>query len=793
MEDGEMQSSSGKLAVVLLKTFGAIGMGYICVKYKWIDPSKGEMKSIGFYVGKVAFPLLVFRTVATANVGNVAWGVIIGCNVAKFLAWMTAFALAYLFMPGNKLINATLFGYFVIASNDFAVGFPVIDALYPVEPGQPNMATFLAINALAVTVFFNPLTLILFSLGQDSGSSGGGGFSVIGLLSNIFLNPVMGATVAGFVFQLGYPGDLTEGFPSPMSDLIALATSPFGMLALFLTGSSLKSMTMAIWPTVFVLLKVIFCAYLGAVIVEILLPDNQFKDQLLNFSYLYGSIPTSSAPLVFAGEYAPENQELVATSIIFGLLVSGPTMFMSSILFEQEDDGDVAGQLAEIMAVVTYVSAVCAIAVFAIFFIGRQWFTAPPVDIVVAYGFAVSFYLGVKAYLVETSCNHGAVLQNFNQSGMEFVILPSSFAILYGFAQNLCRSLIMLLMYWKILGFPVARTKMAVVGVMVVSFLISLVTPPNTINEMCDLHPSHWSVMRTTGVVILWFVFGAVVFLMSLRANTVDSGETDEGIRTETVIHGFLLAGLSPPRHAVRLPSTAITLGISLALRLFMEALLGSIFIIRPHAAESASFKQMLIIEHILEHMQAPVLLGIMVLNDEFAPICRRILHADEPEATQSITDVQKHYDAIKGQISAKMVPRKWMWKTYDDAVSGEDIVEALILMDRAETRREAHTIGMDLACHGFIVQVDGQHVFFDTPSVWYYLDHQSAHAVVVKENQRTKTGFVQSPGMEERVSVLNMQDDGAGVEGVVGGPMEPLVEMSIVRPSTSGRASGRD
>ena len=51
---------------------------------------------------------------------------------------------------------------------------------------------------------------------------------------------------------------------------------------------------------------------------------------LHDFTFFYGAIPTSSAPIVFASQFDPEATELIATAVLFGLILAGPIMFITA-------------------------------------------------------------------------------------------------------------------------------------------------------------------------------------------------------------------------------------------------------------------------------------------------------------------------------------------------------------------------------------------------------------------------------------------------------------------------------
>merc|ERR1740121_2828743 len=87
-------------------------------------------------------------------------------------------------------------------------------------------------------------------------------------------------------------------FPHPLSDLVDLVTQPFGMCALFLTGTSLQTPRISLLSAFLVAMKVVVCAYATFFFAGLLVGADQgpvVAGVLRNFSFLYGMIPTSSA------------------------------------------------------------------------------------------------------------------------------------------------------------------------------------------------------------------------------------------------------------------------------------------------------------------------------------------------------------------------------------------------------------------------------------------------------------------------------------------------------------------
>mmetsp|Transcript_1779 Transcript_1779/g.3997 ORF Transcript_1779/g.3997 Transcript_1779/m.3997 type:complete len:823 (-) Transcript_1779:344-2812(-) len=360
----EDENPTARLFNTLLTIVIGVFLGYSCVRLKFIRPENGDLSAFGFFIGQLVFPILIFKTVATAKLGSIDWGVLLACSFGKalmmLLTWLATF---FCYQPSSsrpqRFLNATVFASFVMATNDFAIGMPVVMALYG---SQAQVNVYIQGNALVGSLIFVPSIMVLFTVGttmkkrlaarserdvesnardsedsQDStpgaspsgaeSSSASGCLSASGqLLLDLVKNPVIFMTLVGLLMK-AVPGILLEQdgelqFVGPIQNTVELIASPFSMCALFLTGTSLKSFHVTVVPVLLVLVKVVASAFVTQWIAKGLTEGGM----MTNFCFLYGMIPTSSAPLIFSTTFAPESAELVATGILLGLILSGPLL-----------------------------------------------------------------------------------------------------------------------------------------------------------------------------------------------------------------------------------------------------------------------------------------------------------------------------------------------------------------------------------------------------------------------------------------------------------------------------------
>lgn len=86
-------------------------------------------------VGRVGLPSVLFLAMSTIDFDGVQWLFILGMALARFLVFWVVIGLSLLLGSGGRasLPEAALRAVFATQSNDFALGLPVMSAIYPPE------------------------------------------------------------------------------------------------------------------------------------------------------------------------------------------------------------------------------------------------------------------------------------------------------------------------------------------------------------------------------------------------------------------------------------------------------------------------------------------------------------------------------------------------------------------------------------------------------------------------------------------------------------------------------------
>lgn len=725
-------ASSTALVDVLVKSAAAILLGFACVKLNFINVAKGDMKALGFYVGKIALPLLVFNTVVSANLGAVSWGLVLACNLPKIGGFLLAFLAGFIRRGevGERITLGTLFGFFVVASNDFALGFPIINALYPpaasTVPGLcENLIPYLAINALIANSLFVPFVLILLQVGRsNTGNAQNVARAwrrVAKMLVNIFMSPIIFAVLIGVLWGRFGPLQEVNGeaqLPRILNGILVLFTSPFTMLALFLTGTAVDKLTISVRVLLLVIGKVFLMATasfaLSVVFVDV--GNAKVNDKFHGFAYLYGSIATSSAPLVFSNEFARHLSPDIASAIILGIIMSGSSMFASSLIFAATPD-DLTVLFRTLLNCLELSGVPCAVLCVFIFVGGRKWFSAPLVNTFVMYVLATIGYMAITIFFAEGyACED---IRNHEQEHASFFLGWAS--MMYAFCQNSCFGFIMLLQIQRLASRTVHW--LGPVIVLLLSLATGFLFEPPGLAQLCAL-PRRTSLAGAPLVSTVVLVFELVIVWplrqrdecqrrfepALLQVHDAETGPARQASDVET-LPGCAGTGLARPSVGVTLRCTSRFLWVSLTVRAALQCTLNLVALASASATDGA-FAQARVVSSLAEHSQLLVVTLILLFHDDFAAPIRRLIRRDDPLVVLPMSEapptVQDLFVRAREDLVALRTSHKLMFRTYRHTIRASEVVSLLVTLDPSLSRADAVREARLLCKFGFLKRLNG-------------------------------------------------------------------------------------
>lgn len=342
--------SMDKFYPALVQCFGIIICGYLAGRLKII--SNAETKGLNTYVGTFALPALIFQSLVELNWSTVNWNFLLSILISKSVVFLAVIVISLLAARPINYGRAGLLAIFCTQSNDFAIGYPIVEALY--KNIHPEYASYLYILAPISLAFLNPIGLILMEIEkkrqeaieqrnnmpicpdanpENRSALRGKLMVVVKIFESIFFNPIMLMTLLGVIGGVIFP----NGLPEVISSVLDVLGRSFSATALFLLGlrivgkgSELKGSGF-LMPGILIIVKLLVLPLVTRQTVNIMQAGGNFTEttELSTFGFLYGTFPAAPGAFVIAAQYNLD-VDLIASSMVACTFISAPLMFISA-------------------------------------------------------------------------------------------------------------------------------------------------------------------------------------------------------------------------------------------------------------------------------------------------------------------------------------------------------------------------------------------------------------------------------------------------------------------------------
>jgi hypothetical protein len=153
------------LAEAVLIVIAAQSLGYMAKTFNFF-PAAAEV-GMGAFVGKVAFPALLFHAIATIDLGTIksAWALVVAVLLGKAVVWVLGYWLGRLLTtaeegPGAGKLRGALYALFVTMSDDVGIGYPIFSVLFP-----PALYKLLFLLSALQSLVINPVAYVFLGVG----------------------------------------------------------------------------------------------------------------------------------------------------------------------------------------------------------------------------------------------------------------------------------------------------------------------------------------------------------------------------------------------------------------------------------------------------------------------------------------------------------------------------------------------------------------------------------------------------------------------------------------------------
>lgn len=345
------------VVAVNLECFGLIILGYFARKFHLID--HGQTAGLNVFLSYYALPALVFLAISSISLSDVNGTFVQDIFLSKTSIFLTVAIITFILSYKSMTLPAAMkrsamFAMFTTQSNDFALGYPILQSLY--GNSKTSFTNYLYILAPIQLLILNTIALFLIEISQildeqhrqqqsNSNSLCLKYMSTVKrIVRRIFINPIILSTLLGIVVNVATNGQIPKVFVPFLQSL----SQSFSPIALFLLGLNinngstttrrpLKLFSQPLLITlILVAIKLFIMPLLNRTIVQHvpLLFGHHYHHELLNetyseFAFLYGTFPAAPTVYILANIYNVETL-IISAGLVISTLLSAPIIFVST-------------------------------------------------------------------------------------------------------------------------------------------------------------------------------------------------------------------------------------------------------------------------------------------------------------------------------------------------------------------------------------------------------------------------------------------------------------------------------
>ncbi|KAE8299304.1 Integral membrane protein GPR155 [Larimichthys crocea] len=387
-EDPDSSALSGTMSIdklfpALLECFGIILCGYIAGRANIITST--QAKGLGNFVSKFALPALLFKNMVLLDFGNVIWPFLWGILIAKVTVFVIVCVLTLIVAsPHSRYSKAGLFSIFATQSNDFALGYPIVEALY--LSTYPEYLQYIYLVAPVSLMILNPIGFAFCEIQKwkNRGNHQQSKLYIMGLVVlQVLKNPIVFMVIFGIIAHFV----LHQRIPPFMAQFVDGLANSFGGAALFYLGLSmvgqLGKLTRSTVVTLILLItaKLLLMPLICKDMVNLLDNSNTSAlnhSSLSNYAFLYGVFPTAPSVAIYAVYYNTE-LEVVTSGMVISTFLSAPIMYVSAWLLTIPgmDPQLLMNSLQNVSFNISIVSLVALVWTIAVMFLSKKFKRLP--------------------------------------------------------------------------------------------------------------------------------------------------------------------------------------------------------------------------------------------------------------------------------------------------------------------------------------------------------------------------------------------------------------------------------
>ncbi|KAF7286570.1 hypothetical protein GWI33_004610 [Rhynchophorus ferrugineus] len=311
----------------LLQCFVVILCGYLAGRMNLI--SETEAKGMNTFVGTFSLPALIFMSLAELDLRSVNWIFLLSILISKSVVFFSVIVITVLVGRPVNLGRAGIFAIFCTQSNDFAIGYPIVAALY--RNTHPEYASYLYLMAPISLAILNPISFVLMEINKKNNLTRDeeATLTEISHINSNVSRHKQRWILGNFIFQ--------HNVPLYLAEILNVLGSAFSASALFLLGlrmvgkiHKLTGATLVV-PGILIMIKLIALPLVIREVVNVLNAGSNTSEtlDLSTYGFFYGTFPSAPGVFVFATQYMMD-VDLIASAMVACTFLSAPLMFVSA-------------------------------------------------------------------------------------------------------------------------------------------------------------------------------------------------------------------------------------------------------------------------------------------------------------------------------------------------------------------------------------------------------------------------------------------------------------------------------
>ena len=146
----------------LVQVFAIIFIGYLAGSFELI--TKPQALGLNKFVSKFALPALLFKSIVVLDFSSVNWLFLISIFFSKAIVFISAITIAVITIRPVNIGQAAIFAIYVSQSNDFALGAPIINAVY--GKTHPDYLHYIYLLAPISLCILNPFGFLMMEANE---------------------------------------------------------------------------------------------------------------------------------------------------------------------------------------------------------------------------------------------------------------------------------------------------------------------------------------------------------------------------------------------------------------------------------------------------------------------------------------------------------------------------------------------------------------------------------------------------------------------------------------------------